>query len=136
MECDQCHSRTFFQVEAPAVRHTAAHAPDNRGLNNSLDYVAADWSRVILHPHVAGRVTSYMSTFLFLHVQTMRSCEHFLVALGSDYSYCFWFRLCQHSYYFIFRLCQHSYCFRFRLCERQLGARLFRDHSGPILYFM
>ena len=34
----------------------------------------------------------------------MRSCEHFLVALGSDYSYCFWFRLCQHSYYFIFRL--------------------------------
>ena len=45
-----------------------------------------------------------MSTFLFLHVQTMRSCEHFLVALGSDYSYCFWFRLCQHSYYFIFRL--------------------------------
>jgi hypothetical protein len=44
-----------LQVEAPAVRHTAAHAPENQGLNNSLDYVAADWSRVILHPHVAGK---------------------------------------------------------------------------------
>jgi hypothetical protein len=42
------------QVEGPAARHTAAHAPDNQSLNNSLDYVAADWSRVVLHPHVAG----------------------------------------------------------------------------------
>ncbi len=44
----------FSQVEGPAARHTAAHASDNQSLNNSLDYVAADWSRVVLHPHVAG----------------------------------------------------------------------------------
>ena len=80
MECDQCHSRTFFQVEAPAVRHTAAHAPDNRGLNNSLDYVAADWSRVILHPHVAGRVTSYMHSYCYRF-----RLVSILIASDSDY---------------------------------------------------
>jgi hypothetical protein len=54
-EKDNRHFFLFLrQVEGPAARHTAAHAPDNQSLNNSLDYVAADWSRVVLHPHVAG----------------------------------------------------------------------------------
>ena len=52
----------------------------NRGLNNSLDYVAADWSRVILHPHVAGRVTSYMHSYCYRF-----RLVSILIASDSDY---------------------------------------------------
>ncbi len=56
-------------MEGPAALHTAAHAPDNQSLNNSLDYVAADWSRVVLHPHVAGDDVTPLTFYLALQVE-------------------------------------------------------------------